>query len=255
MVDRDEKKISRTPNGEISTYIVREGDTLSEIAEMFDVSEKTVLWANNLSNPSKIRPGDTLVILPITGVRHIVKDGDTLASIAKKYQGNTEDIIAYNLLESERDIKTGDTIVIPDGAIVAPPVTKAVASVKKTAGTTVTKEVSGALTNPLPGGKKTQGIHGYNGVDIGAPSGTPILAAAGGQVIVAKSSGWNGGYGNYIVIKHNNGTQTLYAHASRLAVESGAWVSAGEVVAYVGSTGKSTGNHLHFEVRGAKNPF
>jgi murein DD-endopeptidase MepM/ murein hydrolase activator NlpD len=102
---------------------------------------------------------------------------------------------------------------------------------------------------------RTQGIHGYNGVDLAAGVGTPILAAAGGEVIVAKGSGWNGGYGNYVVIKHPNGTQTLYAHMSSTAISSGAQVSGGEVIGYVGNTGRSTGSHLHFEVRGAKNPF
>ena len=103
--------------------------------------------------------------------------------------------------------------------------------------------------------EKTQGLHGYNGVDIGAPNGTPIIAAAGGSVVVSRNSGWNGGYGNYIVIKHENGTQTLYAHMSEIVVVSGQSIVQGQVVGSVGSTGKSTGSHLHFEVRGAKNPF
>jgi len=109
---------------------------------------------------------------------------------------------------------------------------------------------------PLVGGVRTQGVHGYNGVDIAAPVGTPFLASAAGEVIVARSSGWNGGYGQYIVVRHANGTQTLYAHASQIIVGVGQRVVQGQVIGYVGSTGRSTGAHLHFEIRGGpRNPF
>lgn len=244
---------TKTVNGEISVYVVREADTLSQIAEMFDVSAKTILWANDISDPSKIRPGDTLVILPITGVRHIVKKGDTIASIAKKYDGDVADILDYNQLASAEDIAVGDTIVIPDGTITAPAPSKS--STIARGGTTVTGGGSAGFTHPLPGSVRSQGIHGYNGVDLAAPAGTPILAAASGEVIVSRSSGWNGGYGLYVVVKHANGTQTLYAHLSSVAVSVGQNVSAGQKLGGVGNTGRSTGNHLHFEVRGARNPF
>jgi murein DD-endopeptidase MepM/ murein hydrolase activator NlpD len=102
---------------------------------------------------------------------------------------------------------------------------------------------------------RTQGIHGYNAVDLAAAHASPVRAAAAGEVIVSKSSGWNGGYGNYIVVRHGNGTQTLYAHLSSNVVGVGAFVAAGERIGYMGSTGRSTGTHLHFEVRGATNPF
>lgn len=246
-----------TKNGEISQYVVREGDTLSQIASMFDVSAKTILWANDISSPSKIQPGDSLIILPITGVRHVVKKGDTLATIAKKYEGDVDDILAYNQLASAEDIGVGDTVVIP-GGIIAPQVTtqKSTTKTRTSAGTAVAKgNGSAGFSHPIPGAVRTQGLHGYNGVDFGAPAGTPIYAAAGGEVIVAKATGYNGGYGEYVVIKHANGTQTLYAHCSSVAVAVGNTVSAGEVIGYVGSTGRSTGNHLHFEVRGARNPF
>lgn len=115
--------------------------------------------------------------------------------------------------------------------------------------------VSGYFGNPLPGGRRSQGLHGHNAVDISAPPGTPIYAAASGTVTTAKSgSGWNSGYGNYVVVSHPNGTSTLYAHMSRVAVPGGP-VSKGSVIGYVGMTGEATGNHLHFEVRGAKNPL
>ncbi len=249
---KDETVNTKTSNGEISLYVVREGDTLSQIAVMFDVSAKTILWANEITNPSKIRPGDTLVILPITGVRHIVKKGDTIKSIAKKYNGDVDDIIAYNQLASAEDIAIGDTVVIPDGTMSAPAPTKSGGG----GGSAVASGGgSSGFINPLPGSRRTQGIHGYNGVDLASPVGTPVLAAAGGTVIVSRSSGWNGGYGLYVVVKHPNGTQTLYAHLSRTAVAVGNSVASGQVIGYVGSTGRSTGDHLHFEVRGARNPF
>ena len=105
---------------------------------------------------------------------------------------------------------------------------------------------------------KTQGIHGHNAVDLAASNhqiGEPIRAAADGQVIVSRDSGWNGGYGEYIVIKHANGTQTLYGHLNATDVNVGDSVTQGEVIGAMGSTGDSTGPHLHFEIRGARNPF
>jgi murein DD-endopeptidase MepM/ murein hydrolase activator NlpD len=102
---------------------------------------------------------------------------------------------------------------------------------------------------------KTQGIHGHNGVDFGGPTGTSIKAAAGGTVTVARNGGYNGGYGSYVVISHPNGTQTLYAHMSSVGVSVGQNVGQGDYIGAIGNTGKSTGPHLHFEVRGARNPF
>ena len=251
----DETINVKTANGEISVYIVREGDTLSQIAEMYDVSAKTVLWANNISDPGLIQPGATLVILPITGVRHVVKDGDTLASIAKKYEGDVEDIMAYNQLTESSAISVGDTIVIPDGTIAAP--APSYASPTKTSGATYASGGgSSNFSHPLPGATRTQGIHGYNGVDLASYYGAPVYAAASGQVIIARSSGWNGGYGAYVVIKHPNGTQTLYAHLASVTVSTGQTVAGGATtIGTMGNSGRSTGPHLHFEVRGARNPF
>lgn len=253
-VGRDVISAARSDGGEINVYTVRPGDSLSQIAEMFNVTANTILWANDLPRASAIKPGDTLVILPVVGVRHVVKAGDTIAAIAKKYEGNAEEIISYNQLADATDISAGETLVIPGGAIhAAPPVVKAVT--KKTSGTKSTVTASGNFINPVPGAIKTQGIHGYNGVDFGVAIGTSVRAAQSGEVIVAKSSGWNGGYGNYIVIKHKNGMQTLYAHLSRVDVGVGATVAQGDGIGASGNTGKSTGPHLHFEVRGGKNPF
>jgi murein DD-endopeptidase MepM/ murein hydrolase activator NlpD len=98
-------------------------------------------------------------------------------------------------------------------------------------------------------------LHGHNGIDLAAPVGTPVLASAGGKVIVSRMGGYNGGYGIYVVISHSNGTQTLYAHLNANWVSVGEEVVQGQVIGTVGRTGRVTGPHLHFEVRGAKNPF
>jgi LysM repeat protein len=246
---------AKETNGEISVYIVRDGDSLSEVAQMFGVSVNTILWANSLTKATAIKEGDELIILPITGVRHVVKQGDTMKSIAEKYKGNAEDILAYNQLESAEAIKVGDTVVIPGGEVEPPKEPKKAVAKAGVKGGAVVSAGRGYFTHPVPGAVRTQGIHGYNGVDLGAPAGTPVRAAAAGQVIISKATGWNGGYGQYIVVKHGNGSQTLYAHLSSNSVAAGATVAQGQLIGAVGNTGKSTGNHVHFEVRGAKNPF
>lgn len=257
--------------GQISVHTVRECtknqcETLSHIADMYGVSVNTILWANDIDDPRHVQPGDDLIILPITGVRHVVKSSETLTSIAKKYGGDTKekaeamisDIIDYNRLASAEDISVGETVVVPGGVIhTASPSKRSSGSSKVAARVSAggSSSSAGGLIHPVPGAVRTQGIHGYNAVDLAASAGTPIRAAAAGEVIASKSGGWNGGYGNYVVIKHRNGVQTLYAHTSRNAVAAGTQVAAGDTIGYVGNTGRSTGSHLHFEVRGASNPF
>lgn len=241
--------LGRSGTGQISVYVVRQGDTLSGIAEMFGVSTNTIVWANEIKKGS-IKAGQELVILPISGVRHTVRSGDTIQSITKKYKADLEDILSYNDLISSSKLKVGDVVIIPDGVISAVQISSA-----KTSGSQNYPVYVGYYLRPIVGGRRSQGIHGNNGVDLAAPTGTSILAAAEGRVIVSRRSGYNGGYGLYVVISHPNGTQTLYAHMSRNNVSVGQTVSQGQVIGAVGSTGKSTGPHLHIEIRGAKNPF
>lgn len=239
-------------NDEISVYEVKKGDTITEVAKLFNVSANTIVWANNLKSKT-IAPGDILVILPITGIKHTVKKGDTVATLAKKYKADVDDIAKYNGLLADASLVIGATVVVPDGEIevVAPVKAKAkVASVKKYTTTTV-----GFLSRPLVGGRKTQGLHGNNAVDIGATPGTPIVAAASGRAIVAKMGGYNGGYGNMVIISHEKGIQTVYAHMQDVYIVQGQAVTQGQVIGEVGNSGRSSGPHLHFEVRGAKNPF
>lgn len=235
---------------QISIYVVREGDSLSQIAKMFNVSASTIVWANDIERGSLIRPGETLIILPITGVRHTVEKGETLKGIVKKYDGNLAEVLSYNDLSEDAVLSIGNIVVIPDGTIAAPTYSSYSTVVAGSGGLSY----SGYYIRPA-NGPKTQGLHGYNGIDIGAPYGGPIVASAAGTVIISRSGGWNGGYGNYIVITHDNGTQTLYAHTSQNIVWVGQYVVKGQVIGYIGSTGRSTGPHVHFEVRGAANPF
>jgi len=242
--------------GEISIYTVKDGDSLSEIAEMHGVSMDTVLWANDIRDASTIRIGDELIILPVSGVRHTVKSGDNLSSIAKKYGSNADDIALYNGMEVSDVLAIGTEVVIPDGAFPSSSGSKSVAKTpsKSSAGSAKSSSSTGKFGNPLPGAPITQANHGYNAVDLDGETGDPIYASASGDIIIAKGSGWNGGYGTYIVVDHGGGVQTLYAHMSKLEI-SGGRIEKGEVIGYVGNTGKSTGSHLHFEVRGATNPL
>ena len=253
-VGEDVIATAKSSSGEISVYTVRAEDTLSHIAEMYGVTVNTIMWANDLTRASSIREGQTLIILPIAGVRHVVKRGDTINSIAKAYEGDVEEILTYNELSAEDGLEVGTTIVVPGGAIhSAPTVTKLAATPTRTSGS---NSAGGSwLSHPAPGAIKTQGLHGYNAVDLAGSYGASIRAAAAGEVIVSKSSGWNGGYGQYIVIRHSNGAQTLYAHLASNNVGVGAYVNQGEVIGGMGNTGRSTGVHVHFEVRGGSNPF
>ncbi|MDP3875296.1 MAG: M23 family metallopeptidase [bacterium] len=242
-------ELGKSGTGQISVYVVRQGDTLSEIAEMFGVSANTIVWANDIKKGS-IKEGQELVILPISGVRHVVKSGDTLKSIATKYKADLGDILSYNGLASDTKIGSGDIVIIPDGVISATQV-----SLAKTSGSPTYPVYFGYYLRPIVGGRKTQGIHGNNGVDLAAPIYTPILASADGKVIVSRTGGYNGGYGTYVVISHANGTQTVYGHMSVSNVSVGQNVGQGEVIGAIGITGNTSGPHVHFEVRGAKNPF
>lgn len=244
-------------SGQVSTYIVRQGDTISSIAKMFDVSAGTILSANDLKRGDTLSVGQKLIILPISGVQYTVKKGDAISSIAKKHKVDIGEIVGFNgFSSSEEDLTIGEVIIIPFAEVEEKSTIQTKKTTSKAHGTSG-PDYSGYYMRPVQYelGRKSQGLHGYNGVDIAGAVGTPIVAAASGEVIVSKQGGWNGGYGSYIVISHDNGTQTLYGHLSGVVAKEGWRVSKGQLIGYMGSTGRSTGSHLHFEVRGAKNPF
>ncbi|OGZ06215.1 MAG: hypothetical protein A2845_00185 [Candidatus Lloydbacteria bacterium RIFCSPHIGHO2_01_FULL_49_22] len=241
-------------HGQISIYVVHEGDSLSAIAQMFDVSVNTILWANSLPRGTKLSVGQTLVILPVSGVRHIVKRGDTVSSIAKKYAGDPDEIRLYNGIDGDT-LAIDSEIIIPDGEVAAVVVKTKPASSKLGGGNVPL--YNGYYQAPFGGYRKTQRLHGYNGVDLVSSLGigAPVMAAARGTVIIARRGGYNGGYGSYVVIQHGNGTQTLYGHLKSVTVSSGEIVVQGQTIGTMGNSGRSTGPHLHFEIRGARNPF
>lgn len=248
---------------QISIYTVRKGDTISGVAEMFGVSDATIRAANGLSLRESLREGQVLTILPFSGREHTIKKGDTITTIAKKYSVSKKDILAVNNMEAEDSLSIGDTLLVPDPdfTIEEPAPTKKPVS---SGGTIKTPSVASKLDlgnyylRPIAGGVVSQKAHGVGGrgADIAAPKGTPIMAAADGTVVLALyNDKYNLGYGNYVIISHPNGTQTLYAHMTEVKVSQGQQVSRGQVIGTVGRTGKATGMHLHFEVRGAKNPL
>ncbi len=244
----------------LDIYVVRRGDTLPQIANMFDITVDTIYSANDLTKGSKVKEGDVLIILPSSGVDYKIKKGDTLKGIANKFKVPVEDIIGYNGITGSK-VVVGDEIFIPGGSLEtevkkpskSTPSGSSVAAAKGKYSTSI--DTTGYFTHPVPGSVRVRGVKGnHKGVDFGAPTGTPIYAAAAGTVIFSQD-GWNGRYGNLIIIQHDNGTRTLYAHQSRRVAQKGARVEKGELIGYVGSTGRSTGPHLHFEVQGGKNPF
>ena len=266
-----------TSNMQISTYVVRQGDTISGVAKMFRVSTNTILWANDLTGKSTLKVGQTLVILPISGISYTVKKGDTIKGIAKHFGANSEDIdqftndiLAYNDISLSTPIIAGQTIIVPDAELSADnakPVNTSISIVAKCSSRDARIEplidagkklpaYTKYYSRPIAGGYRSQCLHGHNAIDLAAPVGTSLLASAGGTVIIAKNNGgWNGGYGNYVVISHSNGTQTLYAHMSRPTVTVGEKVKQGQRIGYIGMTGWTYGPHVHFEIRGAQNPF
>ncbi len=261
VVESQEGVSTLDEDGEITEYEVVSGDSVELIAKKFSISPETILWANDLKKQTPIHVGQKLVILPVSGVSYTIKNGDTVSEIADKFDVTQRELTEFNHLEDGK-LSIGEVIIIPGGKIAPVKVnvstgthntpTKAAAPVKSNNN----GSASNMFTRPVVTGIKTQGVHGHNGIDIAAPYGTPIIAAGAGTVtLVRGGNGWNGGYGNYVVITHQKGVQTLYAHMSSISVEQGQTVSKGQKVGAMGSTGDSTGVHLHFEVRGARNPF
>lgn len=283
----DGTQTSKAKRTKTETYIVKENDTISSISQQFGVNIGTILWNNALKEKQYIRPGDSLRIPPVSGMLVTVKKGDTISKIAEKYQSNESDILAYNnvsdvlTLGSELIVPGGsppapvqERIIIAvrrDSPVSSNIRTKPSSIVGTTApsdqlntsiGTVVDAEVGNTekpddvisdnfpktrLLWPTSGHVITQ-YYGWRhtGLDIDGDFSSPIYASEDG---VVEKAGWNsGGYGLMILIQHSNGLVTRYAHASKMFVKAGDTVHKGEVIAMVGTTGRSTGTHLHYEV-------
>ena len=250
------EEVRQYRGGEIIIHSVAEGETLSSIAQRYGLQITTVMWENNLTETSKIKPGQELKILPLDGVRHKVSRGETISSIGKKYglEGSEIQVMVdypFNefLNDETFDLATGQYLVVPDGVK---------ASVVSTTGQ-IARQIqitpdagsvtaTGSFVWPATG-RITQGYRFYHkAIDIANKGGSTILAADSGTVIGA---GWldGYGYGNRIIIDHGNGFVTLYAHLSTVQVKAGQKVNRGDLIGRMGSTGRSTGTHLHFEIR------
>lgn len=237
-------------------YVVEPGDSLSTIAYQFDVSVATVLWANNLSLRSIIRPGNKLNIPPISGIIHKIKKGDNLKKIATLYGAKIDEIVKFNKLKEDgTDLIIGEEIMIPGGAkpnVYVPPLVRStIGSIAAPAGS---RQAAGSygFVWPTVARAVTQYYNWkHHAIDIAGAMATPIYAAKAGAVETAQC-GWNGGYGCYIILNHGDGYKTVYGHNSRLLVAAGEYVEIGQSIALMGNTGNvrgRTGIHLHFEIR------
>mgnify|MGYP001594795310 CR=1 FL=1 len=247
-------EISEKVRDSVIEYKVASGDTVSKISEKFGISKETIVWENKLSSVNAIKPGQALRILPVTGINHKVTRGDTIYSIAKKYKANAQAIVDFpfnDFVDSETfSLAVGQNLVIPDGIRPDPVAPRSTSSYLASQRTPNAGAVSATGNFAWPmGGVITQRFGWYHtGLDIATAFGTPVVAADSGVVTAA---GWpdNSGYGVRVVIDHQNGYNTWYAHLTRVAVSAGQTVKRGDVIGYEGSTGRSTGPHLHFEVR------
>ena len=239
------------PRSEIIEYMVKSGDTVSTIAEKFGVSIDTIRWENNLETIKSIKVGSVLRILPVTGISHKVQHGETIYSIAKKYQVDAQVVVnwPYNSFANDETfaLAVGQELIVPEGIMpkAIPTTPRRYYAEVPSAGT-----ITGTVQFVWPvGGRITQYFVWYHpGIDIANNSAPGIVAADSGTVVTA---GWPApwAYGNRILIDHGNGLSTLYAHLSAIYVSPGQSVSRGTTIGKMGSTGRSTGIHLHFEIR------
>ena len=241
----------------ILSHTVTAGDSLYAIAAQYGISAETLMWANDMElNPDLLRLGQELVVLPVNGVYHTVEAGDTVETIAKRYKALAANILNFETNELDPQnpqLAVGQKLVVPNG--VKPAVVR---RIQIYSGPVPVSASTGTGRFGWPAaGTITQGFKPFHkAVDIGAYPGAPIKAADSGYVVVA---GWSTvGYGNYVVIDHGNGFQTLYAHLIRYYVAAGDSIAKGTIIGQMGNTGNSTGPHLHFEIRQGgiqRNPF
>lgn len=249
--------ISTLPRDKITTYKVSEGETYWTVSFRFEIDIDTLLWANGITDVNNVEIGKELIILPTNGLLYTAADGDTLQGIADLFRIPADKIKEQNHLTTTT-FTAGIQLTIPGARKEVP---KPPSAVPNYAGdryyyTGSVSSGSGNFIWPINSAGRfiTQYFtwvtkyYKHTGIDMDWRNGTDIIASDGGTVVAA-SYGWGGGYGTHIIIDHGNGYQTLYAHLSRIDVAQGARVEKGQHIAVMGTTGISTGVHLHFEIR------
>ena len=240
-------QVSEKPRDQVESYPVKDGDTLARIAVKFGVSIDTIKWANDLESDD-LSIGQVLKIPPVTGIVHKVAEGETLTSIAKKYKTDAQKIVNFPFNDfADLDtfaLTVGQTLIVPDG--VAPEVVPVYAPLPQFFATQPMG--TGRLLWPTNGIVTQYPIWYHMAFDI-ANSSLPGVMAADDGIVSSIPPFMRYGYGNHIVIDHGGGFSTLYAHLSEIYVKAGDHVARGQVIGRMGSTGRSTGSHLHFETR------
>lgn len=255
------------PRKEITPHTVQQGETLNSIADSYNISTETIMWANELNSVHFIKFGDVLRIPPMDGTLHTVSSGESLSFIASLYSVSQGSIINANGLANPNHIFQSQRLLIPG----AQPIDHNHSHNHNNNHNNNPRIVSTQTPYSYPDlgegyfirpttGRISQGLHPHNAVDIDDVCGVDVFASADGIVdIVSKGNYRNTGYGNYVLINHSDTVKTLYAHLSSIVVSKSKVVSRGELIGYMGNTGYSIGAadrcHLHFEVHGAKNPF
>ena len=239
---------SEKPRSEIIEYEVRSGDTLASIAGKFNIDVDTIKWENNLTSET-IKPGDVLRILPVSGIGHKVKAGESIYSIAKKYNVDAQAIVNFPFNEYEDTdtfaLAVGQTLIVPQGV---PPRAVPVARPAPQRATIIAGVPgSGRFIWPTSGDISQYPVGYHMALDIANRSLPPVIASDTGTVSFSGCLNW--GYGCHVIIDHGNGFSTLYGHLSRIDVSAGQVVNQGQTIGRLGSTGRSTGPHLHFEIR------
>lgn len=231
------------PRPLILTHVIQAGETLWDISRLYDIDVDTILAANETVDPNRLRIGTPLTILTVRGALHTVRSGESLWDISRTYGVSIDEIAANNGISDPSRLQVSTRLVIPGAQAQA-------AALRRDAVLSSDGRLIRNFEWPLRArissryGMRWGRMH--HGLDIAVPVGTPVRAAAGG---VVSFSGVQGGYGNIVIIDHGNGVETRYAHLSRNVVSKGQRVARGELIAYSGNTGQSTGPHLHFEIR------
>lgn len=253
-------KTEKTPQKrvKIEYYTVKNGDTVSSIAKKYNITTNTIIWENNLNKYGFIKPGQKLTILPDVGVSYSVKKHDTISKIAKKYSVKEKEIIDTNNIKNASALQIGQKLIIPGArkTTTRTAVSRYTPTKKTPIKTASSIKSSTKLFWPASCNRISQYYYWkHHGIDIACRINTPIYAAEDG---VVERAGWSTGYGKRVIIRHSNGIKTLYAHLNKINIGVGQAVDRGEVIGVMGSTGWSTGSHIHFEVRSGrskKNPL